>query len=325
MAKKKDKSLSDAIKAHNVAAVELAIGRNLTPDTDDLLTAIDAKLHDILRLLVKTSGVNLDKEHFRYQRPLQLAISNRDLESVKILLHAGASPNVVTAYGTILRETATRGFAEAIPLLVEAGADVNAKVQADHTALMAAAQCDHAQAAQALLAAGANPGDVDIEDRTASDIARAADNQAVAAVLKPFAAVREKPIRAPIDQLTDAIKSGDAAAFEKLLKQNIDVNAADRFAFRPIKTAIRADRLDFVVKLIEAGCQLNYTDEGVSPLESAIRKEQKNPQIVAALLAAGAKPGPIKAGSADPLASACASGHAEIVKLLLDAGGDPNA
>ena len=96
--------------------------------------------------------------------PLHRAVELRDVEQVKELLAAGGEVDVCARGGvTALMAAAARGFNELVNLLLEAGANPNAKEERSKlgegrlTALHAAAEYGHATACKILLDHGADP------------------------------------------------------------------------------------------------------------------------------------------------------------------------
>ena len=86
-----------------------------------------------------------------------------DLETVSLLLEAGASAGAANRYGvTALSLAAENGNAPMIRVLLRAGADPNTTLPEGETALMTAARGGHAAAIDVLLAAGA---DVEARER----------------------------------------------------------------------------------------------------------------------------------------------------------------
>ena len=88
---------------------------------------------------------------------LQMAINlDANEEMAKLLVESGARPQGFSFGNTELHLAAMKGLSGLVPLLVKLGADVNAVNEYKRTALYYAAKHGHRQAADALIAAGAN-------------------------------------------------------------------------------------------------------------------------------------------------------------------------
>lgn len=105
--------------------------------------------------------------------PLHWASRAGSLECVQLLLESGADVDARNdAHRTALQLAAERGRAEAVKLLAEAGADLNTQDRKGRTPLHRATYEGHAEAAEALLAAGADGTVQNKNGRTAFEIAR---------------------------------------------------------------------------------------------------------------------------------------------------------
>jgi ankyrin repeat protein len=93
---------------------------------------------------------------------LMSAVDKGNLEAARLLLQAGADPNVKDSKGgqTALMWAAAGNEPEIVKLLVDRGADVRARSKGDFTALLFAAQEGDVESGRTLLAAGADPNDL---------------------------------------------------------------------------------------------------------------------------------------------------------------------
>eukprot|EP00854_Cymbomonas_tetramitiformis_P012250 gene12250-14464_t len=135
-------------------------------------------------------------------RNLHLAAADGDLETIRLLLASGASPDKrgADSYSALIY-AATYGHVEIVHLLLDAGADANIKSsEQGDTALLCASYGGYLDVVEALLRGGAKP-----------DLRNASGN-------------------GPLDQ---AAKSGNADVVKLLLDFGADPNAADeRFSGR---------------------------------------------------------------------------------------------
>lgn len=228
--------------------------------------------------------------------------SPKRVEMVRLLIAHGGNPNIrsddpAQKDVTPLHVAAGRGQPDVMKLLVESGADVNARDARGRTPLMAMAEqlswlerdrpsAKTKEALMALLKLGA---DATLCDLTGND----------ALMHYEFECSRdgEKPSAQLVALLRDAGAKGMGATgnlFEALRKK-------DLFAIR---------------RAIEEGADVNHVNSmGGTPLMWAGTDE-----IVEVLLEAGADP-----NKGCPLISAAGSGHLSIVKRLIEAGADIHA
>jgi len=217
--------LLEAADAGDVAQVETLLAAGVyvnAPDdygTTPLHYAAQDGYADVVKLLIE-AGASLDTRAEDGSTALLLAMGNErgDLEPAKLLLQAGADPNIPNRYGrTPLFWVVTNGQAELVRLLLQAGADVHATTDAGNppvqiaafaglpevltllidagapvnvqdqvgdTPLHDAALQGRVAAAQALIAAGARVNTANNAGHTPLDLARQHGHGGVAQVLR---------------------------------------------------------------------------------------------------------------------------------------------
>jgi ankyrin repeat protein len=126
-------------------------------------------------------------------------------------------------------------------------------------------------------------------------------------------------------RLADAAMNGDRAVVRTLLKQKVDVNAAQGDGMTALHWAALQDDLEMLKLLIAAGANVTAASrEGaITPIFLAC--SNGNAAIVEALLHAGAGPNTVNANKTTALMMAASSGSPDTVKILLDHGADVNA
>ncbi len=127
--------------------------------------------------------------------------------------------------------------------------------------------------------------------------------------------------------LADAVQRADRAAVLSLLRQQVDVNAAQGDGATALHWAAYLDDAETTAGLIRAGADVNTPNNyGVTPL--ALASTNGNTAIIGQLVRSGADPNDalhaVNAGET-PLMLAARSGQVDAVTVLLDAGADPNA
>jgi len=354
--------------------------------------------------------------------PLHLASSQANSALVEALLESGASVNATTtnSHVTALHLAAqTVGGAESVKVLIEYGADLNAREgAAEQTPLMFAAASNRVESVELLLAAGADPSlstkVVDVlqevfADRQANRYLQeqlaeyinkdsaldASDVDAVQAAIKaqreylqsgeayrnfdvealvnhrpdypegpdlPRPPYRETLVRTTggMTALLHAAREGNSAAATALLNGGADVNQVSGDETSPLLIATLNGQFDVAMLLIEHGADPNLlaNTDGVGPLFATLQTQwapkSNYPQpraqdlqtteyleLLTALLEAGADPnvrlnthlwyfeyGLTKIGTdlkgATPFWRAAYAQDIEAMKLLSRYGADPN-
>ena len=197
------------------------------------------------------------------ERELIVASRTGDAAKVRSLLAEGAGVDARDAGGvTALVAAAYGNHVEVARLLLDAGADVNAKDETEQSAYLIATSevGDDTRLLELTLANGA---DVDAKDSyNGTGLIRAADR-------------------------------GHVAIVERLLETEIEIDHVNRLGWTALLEAIilgGGDRrhTDVVRLLVDAGADVNLADaEGVTPLAHARRREYE--EIVVLLERAGAR------------------------------------
>jgi ankyrin repeat protein len=116
-------------------------------------------------------------------------------------------------------------------------------------------------------------------------------------------------------------KAAGEAVIRLLLERKADPNGGGHGTPSVLK-AVQADNVPALKLLAEAGADLGAHHFGVIPLVSAI--QQKNRPMVEHLIALGADVNLRIGNTRAPIGHASATADLELVRLLLDAGADPN-
>jgi len=298
--------LNEAVRRGRIEVVRHAIAEGtdlnqLSPQDSmtPLMVAAEQGWAEIVALLLQ-SGADVNVRDRDSHTALTHAVAGKKSETVRQLIAAGAELNVVGTcfpYNTPLMFAAMSGRGSLAKLLVEAGADVDAADPHGNTALMKACQAGKPKTVRCLLRLGADPNRVNEGGRTAI-----------------FCAVQRPE------------------SVNLLLGAGADPNHADHEGYTPLLAAATLRKSPCVQTLLAAGAGPNArTYAGASPLWAAVRQRLAPP--VRWLLAAGATPNDVwpEYDSLDnqlikgttPLMYAAATGRANIVRLLLDAGADP--
>jgi len=123
-------------------------------------------------------------------------------------------------------------------------------------------------------------------------------------------------------ELFKAVKEGDTAKLERLLKEGADVNVKDDYGRTPLHVAAEKGEVEIVKLLLEKGADVNVkNNNGQTPLHYAASGGYT--EIVKLLLERGADVNVKNKNVSTPLHDAAFGGYTEIVKLLLERGADP--
>ena len=161
------------------------------------------------------------------------AIEKGDIETVRLLVEAGADVNAAAGFGgnTPLHEAVEEGNAEIVQILVDAGADIEAKGFMGQTPLGLAAEEGATEIMQILLGKLAGSGTQEGEDKQAPAIGSEA--------------------------LFTAIEKGDVETVRLLVEAGADVNAAAGFGGNtPLHEAVEEGNAEIVQILVDAGADI---------------------------------------------------------------------
>lgn len=125
---------------------------------------------------------------------------------------------------------------------------------------------------------------------------------------------------APADtRLVEAVRSGDAAAVQKLLRAGASASSAEADGMTALHWAAQQDSEALVSVLIRAGASAGAANRyGVTPL--ALAAVNGNPHTTALLLGAGADPNASTPEGESVLMTAARTGNQEVIDRLIAAG-----
>lgn len=148
--------------------------------------------------------------------------------------------------------------------------------------------------------------------------------RAVAPVLVGIAALAAALPALANERLTDAVRSGDAAAARALLREGAPGDAEDADGTTALHWAVQADDVELARMLLRAGGHASAANRyGVTPL--ALAAQNGNASMVSLLIDAGADVNAAAGEGETVLMTAARTGRPEVLELLLARGADPNA
>src|SRR5580658_1171410 len=259
---------------------------------------------------------------------LHWAVRQDDLETVDLLIRAGANVKAANRFGaTPLSLAATSGNAAMIEKLLKAGEDANAVVsESGDTALMVAARTGKPDAVAMLLNHGADVNKTNAQGQTALMWAAAERNSAAVQVLiehkadlaakthpapppKPLDTIFSAPF--PVGGMTAllfAARQNDMKSAAALLAAGADVKQTAQDGTSPILVAILNGHYALANFLLEHGADPNAVDgKGRAALYAAV--DMRN-------LDWSTRPAPPEKDSMTEL---------DLIKALLAHGANPNA
>ena len=125
--------------------------------------------------------------------------------------------------------------------------------------------------------------------------------------------------------VAEAARTGDREAVRALLKQGVDVNAAQGDGMTALHWAARLGDVELAQMLLYAGANVKAMTRLGSYTPLLMAAQIGNAPMLQALIKAGGDPKAATNNGTTPLMLAAASGKADAVRVLLDSGADPNA
>jgi ankyrin repeat protein len=363
-----DLSVVDAVRGDNKDQLRALIAKHgdvnaaLPDGTTALHWAVEYDDLQSVDLLLK-AGAKVDAPDGFGFTPLYYAVSNGNVGISERLLQAGANPNATAQAGDSLLMIGARGKSiDILQALLEKGAKVNATDESTHqTPLMWAVRSNNATAVKIMLDRGA---DVNAKTRVGQTPARrppgAGGGSHGTGIVRGGWPERGYQPEGPgaMTPLLYASRDGRLEIARILLDAKADVNQPDVNKITPLVSAISNHHLDIAELLLGRGADPNSADEwGRTPLWSAVeirnRDMGRNPEqmdregalkLIEALIAKGAN---VNARTTEvaptrrfilPLGDlswvdftgqtaflrAALSGDVTVMKLLLKHGADPN-
>ena len=239
-----DRRLIDAIKAHDVVAIQT-----------------------LLKERVDVNALASDGA-----TPLFWAAQQDDVKTAQMLIAAGARVNDKNDYGiTALWVAARNGNAAMITALLKAGADANAARNTGETALMRAAMTGRTDAVKALLAGGAR---IDTTEslRGQNALMWAVNEQhldVVRALVEAGANVRAKSQKG-YTPLLFAARDGNVDIARVLLEHGADVNETASDGLSVLHVATVRGHAPLAEFLMDRGADPNADGAGYTPLHWAV-------------------------------------------------------
>ncbi|PXF42086.1 Ankyrin-3 [Gracilariopsis chorda] len=267
-----------------------------TPDGERLLHfACKAKFHQLVEQLLK-SGAEKDATS-KSETALHVSAVAEDIHAMKMLLHAGADPNVLNEEKfTPLLICAKNHFVDGVQLLVDHGADVNISSPEGNTCLHVCADLKKGKTREVI-----------------SKLTKAG------ASLDAFNTVGDQPLHVHISEYrTDGTRS--------LIEAGADINCLSKSGRTPLMTACDRGHLEAVRMLLRAGANVNMENKNKhTAMYYFANSESKTVRALRLLLNAGANISHKDKDGDTVLHEAALNDHPAVIRFLLHRGIDINA
>ena len=242
-------------------------------------------------ILVHGADVNATNTYML--TPLML-VTMENVETINLLLNAGADPNIANADGDTWLHYAVNGDCnqEILQAIIDHGADVNATNKSNITAAMIACHKRKLVLMGLCLNAGADPNSTDDEGDTL---------------------------------LHNAIyQNFTKETLQVIIDHGADVNATNKKHVTALMLSCYKGNTDAVSALLNAGAEYDITDaKGHTCLHAAVRGNYRK-EILQAIIDHGSVVNVTNKQNQTALAIACDKGNVDAINVLLDAGADPN-
>ncbi|KNC47506.1 uncharacterized protein AMSG_11713 [Thecamonas trahens ATCC 50062] len=248
---------------------------------------------------------------------LHHAAYNNDVESIALLLEAGAQLEARDRIGaTPLYVACLSGHTEAAAVLVDANAEIDTRKDEGWTPLLAACHYGFAAVVGLLLEAGANPDAQTPLGSTPTFLAAQENHIVVLSLLVGVGASVNLLNNDGVSPLVVAASKGHSQVVVLLLDGGADPNVGHKNGWSALLLAAHKGHLSIVQDLVACGADVDACNSsGASALYVATQNGAAD--IVAAIITAGADPNIPKSDGWYPLLIAAHKGAAQVTEELL--------
>ncbi len=294
-------------------------------DEKPLTVAISQKNKDMIRLLVDL-GININGlgSVKRDTYPLEYAIEKADVEIVRFLLDLGAdvnSINVVRNSESPLHFAVKQKKKDIIQILVERGANLNIRNRDGKSPLFMAVELGEQEIAEYLIQQGA---DLEITDRkryTPLFIAIEKRNEKMVKWLVEQGANIQARDKNGCTVLHLSASLGFVSISRFFMEKGLNINEPDRSGNTPLHLAVEAEKQEVVELLIQKGADINSVNRvGKNPLFVAV--EVDNLTIAKYLVEQGASTDVIDREQRTLIHAGACSENSEMIRWLEGLGLD---
>jgi len=245
----------------------LDLNKRIEPRNSTILYEIISKgiTPELLKILIESNDkIDLNIRNPSGETPLFLPSIKNDIESVKVLVDAGAKIDIEDYNGgTPMMYASEYGYVDVVKFLVEKGANVNKKTKFGETALtlnIGFVKRDK-EIVKILLDAGADPNIVYVNSMTPLLYAASSNDNDIVELLVDAGA----DVNAKNRDGTNAFMYGTPDILNILAKGNIDINFKDEEGKTYLHLAAERGLVPAVELLLEKGANPDIKDYGKTP------------------------------------------------------------
>ncbi len=288
----------------------------LDPKLKALIVAVRGQDTVAVRKLLDEDAELAKGKDYSDSTPLHHAAAFGNLETLKLLLNSGADVNAKNRLEGTPLHWAVRNH-EKMGLLLDHGAHINDKTQDGSTPLyLASRRRDSPSVLRLLLKKGANPNLATLNGRTPLMAAAGDGNVVAMRLLLAKRADATALSGSGAGTLIDAARSRNLEAVRLLLRHGADVKVETKRKQTALAIAAQQGAEDIVKLLLEKGAHADGQDyRGYSPLMWAAYSETMPAGIVKTLLDKGADAG-VSGEGETPRTLASKRGDNEVARLL---------
>ncbi|KAM6961264.1 ankyrin repeat and SOCS box protein 2b [Aplochiton taeniatus] len=283
---------------------------------------------ECVKALLRAQPGVVDKRTLQEQTALLLAVTREHLSCVRLLLEAGADPDISSKNKeTPLYKACELESTVMVALILSCGATVNQRCGRGWTALHEAVSRDNTEVCEMLLRAGASINPANTYSITPLTVAAQLGRGRVLSYLFGKGADVNMQTCDGLTALFEASRNGHREAVSLLLSKNADANKPSDSGMLPLHVAAQNGHHEIVSLLVPVTSRARLRSSWTSPLHLAA--ERGRHQAAAVLLRTGADVNaPLAPGCSlqypdrrvTPLYFAVANGHAATAELLLRSG-----
>ena len=239
-------------------------------------------------------GVNVNATNETNKTALMGACLKGNIDTINVLLNAGADPKIVDANDETWLHYAAVGDCskEVFQTIINHGANVNATSKHNETALMTACENGNLDAINVLLSAGADPDIVDTNGNTWLHCAAGGDCS--------------------------------KEVLQAIINHGADVNAKNKYNATALMKACLGSSVDAIDVLLSAGADPDIIDIDANTWLYYAADGNCSREVLQAIINHGADVNAKCKDNATALMRACGKGSIDAINVLLSAGSDPN-